>query len=883
MTTYYVDLKDGNDSNDGTTFANRKKTIFACQSLSYDGNNDEIRVKTTGGPTLLDNNAKIWNTLADGARDARYISSVSFSSTEGETSITISSHGCQTGETIAIYGGSASNQNLDGTYEVTRVDANNVKLQGYTCNSGLDGQTSSGGYWRKLRSKTILLSSAKTKNIASTGSRTTAWTASTNVTCTLATNYAQWGSSHNWMEHAYSDKIAIGGDFTTGKAAYFATGSLNLSGYQQVSLYFQQQSGTKVDGGNYSIKLCTDTQGDTPAHTMALDNYGGTTKGFRPQTKDFGSNLNSAIQSIALYVDTDQGAQDIYLNNIIACKDSSDADSLTLNSIVGLKDSATCPHWYAIESINDKRILLNTRRINDGYFIYSYYAWAGVDWDQKQCRGGTPPGAIAGIARTTTAQTGVSMYKIEPLSIKDMGLSLQTGSSSQIDATKLTSWAGTSSARHKISGGWNATDMSTQDAWPVTCVDFINMYGYAWYFSNCNYTDFSDFIGVRGYYSMMFSSCSYSSFDHVGGTCSNQTSLYMSSCSNQTGNWYVWGNQSQYAVQISSTNQYVSGISSIFGTSGNYAVNLSSNNNNARFTKIFASNAGQGMNGYFTSNQGMTIDEYWSYDQAYGNGTYGAAYWSNCNGAYIGVCTNVNTEDGFGNFESTGTVQYNVGFSTSDDTSTTSGGIQGGSNYYYGVYTGSNGYLEILNGGEMHKRPYLYSGGFKTNKLVYLDSQSPSISNNATWLSKNHDNVTGDHKNYYQYGNVAPNTSIRHTASGISWKIDIDSSSASSGSPIEWELAKVIVNSGSLVTMKIWVYRDGTGVNGGIRVKSGAIGGVTSNVDAVISDTTINSWVECSLTFTPTEAGAVTVYAMGYYINSTSHYVYLDDFSATQA
>ena len=83
--------------------------------------------------------------------------------------------------------------------------------------------------------------------------------------------------------------------------------------------------------------------------------------------------------------------------------------------------------------------------------------------------------------------------------------------------------------------------------------------------------------------------------------------------------------------------------------------------------------------------------------------------------------------------------------------------------------------------------------------------------------------------------------------------------------------------------MKIWVYRDGVGVNGGIRVKSGAIGGVTSTLDAVITDTTINSWVECSLTFTPTEAGAVTVYAMGYYINNTGHYVYIDDFSATQA
>ena len=883
MTTYYVDLKDGNDSNDGTTFANRKKTLNACQSLSYDGNNDEIRIKTTGAPTLLDNNATIWNTLADGARASRGVGTVTFSSTEGDTNVNISNHGMQTGETMAIFGGSASNQNLDGTYEVTRVDGNNVKLQGYTCNSGLDGTTSSGGYWRKLRSKTILLSSSKTKNIASTGSRTTAWTASTNVTCTLATNYAQWGSSHNWMEHAYSDKIAIGGDFTTGKAAYYATGSLNLSGYQQVSLYFQQQSGTKVDGGNYSIKLCTDTQGDTPAHTMALDNYGGTTKGFRPQTKDFGSNLNSAIQSIALYIDTDQGAQDIYLNNIIACKDSSSADSLTLNSIVGLKDSDTCPHWYSIESINDKRILLNTRQINQGYFIYSYYAWAGVDWDQKQCRGGTPPGALAGIARTTTAQTGVDMYKIEPLSIKDMGVSLQTNSSAQVDSTKLSSWSGTESARHKVSGGWNATDMSTQDAWPVTCVDMINQYGYAWYFSSNNYIDISDFIGVRGYYSMYFSSCQYSTFDHVGGTCGNQTSLYVSSCDYQTGNWYMWGNQSQYAVQMNSTDQYVSGISSIFATAANYGINLSSCNTNARFTKIFASNAGQGMNGYFTACKGMTIDEYWSYDQAYGNGTYGAAYWSNCDGSYVGVCTNVNTEDGFGNFETSGTIQYNVGFSTTDDCDSASGGIQGGSNYYYGVYLGSNGFLEILNGGEMHKRPNLYGGSFKTNKLVYLDSNSPSINNNATWLSKNHDNVTGDHKNYYQYGNVAPNTSIRHTASGVSWKIDIDSSSASSGSPIEWELAKVIVNSGSLVTLKIWVYRDGTGVNGGIRVKSGAIGGVTSNTDAVISDTTINSWVECSLTFTPTEAGAVTVNAIGYYINSTSHYVYLDDFSATQA
>ena len=73
------------------------------------------------------------------------------------------------------------------------------------------------------------------------------------------------------------------------------------------------------------------------------------------------------------------------------------------------------------------------------------------------------------------------------------------------------------------------------------------------------------------------------------------------------------------------------------------------------------------------------------------------------------------------------------------------------------------------------------------------------------------------------------------------------------------------------------------GVNGGLRVKNGAIAGVTANVDGVITDTTVNSWVECSMTFTPTEAGAVDIYAMGYYVNNTSHNVYLDDFSASQA
>ena len=58
MTVYYLDFKDGNDSNDGTSFANRKKTIQSFGSTP--GGGDEIRV--AGQPsTLVDANAKIIN------------------------------------------------------------------------------------------------------------------------------------------------------------------------------------------------------------------------------------------------------------------------------------------------------------------------------------------------------------------------------------------------------------------------------------------------------------------------------------------------------------------------------------------------------------------------------------------------------------------------------------------------------------------------------------------------------------------------------------------------------------------------------------------------------------------------------------------------------
>lgn len=55
MTTFYLDFEGGNDANDGTTFANRWKTISGGATAVRTAPGDEIRVMATKAPTLLGN------------------------------------------------------------------------------------------------------------------------------------------------------------------------------------------------------------------------------------------------------------------------------------------------------------------------------------------------------------------------------------------------------------------------------------------------------------------------------------------------------------------------------------------------------------------------------------------------------------------------------------------------------------------------------------------------------------------------------------------------------------------------------------------------------------------------------------------------------------
>lgn len=302
---------------------------------------DTIRVMGSPAPTSLGINGT-WT-------GNRLLNTISISSSTNATpiEITTASHGLVTGDTVIITG-HTTNTNANGTWEITYVSATKFTLDGSTGN-GVGGAT---GTVRPRTNTRIKLASSLTQNVASYGNRgngRTAWTASSNITTALDLTDSKEGDC--------ADSITVGAAFTTGLAAYKATGSLNLSGYQQLSFWIKQTAGTVGASGAISLTLCSDTAGATVVNTFNIENLAVIGR-WVPVTINLGTNLGSSIQSIGFNVNTDNAAQTFLLSNIIACKASSSNDSLNLCSLIG-KNSASSEPWCPIQSINGTRVLID--------------------------------------------------------------------------------------------------------------------------------------------------------------------------------------------------------------------------------------------------------------------------------------------------------------------------------------------------------------------------------------------------------------------------------------------------------------------------------------------------------------------------------------------
>tara|TARA_R100000388_G_scaffold53029_2_gene39442 strand:+ start:1483 stop:3903 length:2421 start_codon:yes stop_codon:yes gene_type:complete len=444
MTVYYIDLNGGNDSNDGLSFANRKKTFDGLISENDKGsdNNDiagnEYRIM--GMPAVDTGVNATWtkggwgNTDENGnTNDSKNIENATAAT---PIEITVNNHGYSTGDVIYI----KNVQGIAGANGVWIVTVTGTNT--FTLNNSVGTGTYSAANDKaiKCNHKTIKVNTGCKRIALSSGTSQTSsnsynnsnnlyGVASSNVTVSRRSDFIL--NSHL--------RIQIANGFSTGKAWYYTLpDTLDLSAFQRISFIYHNQNDADISTAHLSLKLCTDTTGDVAAHSVQIAGFA--SRGGYPIVEDFGTNLNSAIKSVALYVDTDVGAEDIRLANIIAVKDAN--DGITHCDVIG-KNTTAEPVWWQCQYIQEDLIVFGqpTSSSADSY--------NGLDASQ--------------LATYTNTSETVSLYKITPFNFYTNGQDYNLTDSNKLYMTPR--WDGRlSSSEAKFLGGWDQTNMTTQNS-----------------------------------------------------------------------------------------------------------------------------------------------------------------------------------------------------------------------------------------------------------------------------------------------------------------------------------------------------------------------------------------------------------------------------------
>lgn len=818
MATKYLDLENGNDANDGSSFANRKKTLVSLLTVTNAG--DDIRVMASADATSL-GNAK-WHSgfnppyeyapYENGATrtNLRWIKNFYARNT---TPILIESnggpHNLQTGDIVRITGHSHTSAN--GTWRITVIDSTDFTLDGSA--GTLTFSTTSGVCIPMFAA--VQLETACTLNLAfpkasecNSGLNSfTNWTPTTNVTASLLTTASKVQAS--------SQQLAISATFTTGKVAHIPLDStVNLSGYQQISFWIRQSAGTLLTANNLKINLCSDSTGNTIVNTFNIPAIP-LLSAWNCLTIDLGTAMSSSVASISLTLTTDQAAQTFQFANIIACKAPTAADSLSLKSLIGKNTAGES--FYNIRCIINNTVYLDSN-----------------------------PASLATLT-TAATETGITYYNgsfntretVETYKKEPIGFSPTTSSGTLLSMTKT----GSSGSPITLSGGWDRTNMSTQNS--ITHIAAINGTGYG-----IGTVSGISFVNVNGGFSLHrlnygiyasagqstitvndITGCSYG----IGGGAGEFKYIYADNILN-TQNIAIQGNGG-YKVFYDVDNIVGIGGNAITITSGHV---LTVNNLMAACPTYAVVSTG-----YNVTVEKLGITE-------------GFVAFTNASGS-----TTLNVKN-------LGTVRY-MGYFCLNSTA-----FSGSCYFSNGTITGLDSVLgRVIS---------------TNNSDFYFNDVDIEIApTNAKYIGTNiNENLyriyqttrSGGAYTIGSKGIITTETSIRHTDSGYSWKMS-HNNTANTVLPLVLNLAQVAVSASNLVTVKAWVRRDNLGAVCKIVIPSGQVG-ITSDVEASIT-ADVDTWQELTLTFTPTKAGVVKIIAESWddYLASTN--VYIDDVTITQA
>lgn len=652
-------------------------------------------------------------------------------------------------------------------------------------------------------SKTITLAASVTQMISDCE---VAWTASTNVTPNT--------SASTFKEGVRAVMLSPVSAFTTGKLGYRATGTLDLSGYQQVAFWFRS-SALGIPAGQLTLRLCSDTTGDVAVHTIPIPAQPVTGQ-FFPVVVDLGINLSSAIGSVALYAESDPGVTSFFLDNIIACKAASSPDALTLASLIG-PASNLC--WAASQSYAVGDLRKPTQPSRNGY-RYQVSAQSGAT-------GATEPvwPEEIGVSVTDGGVTWVcegvedSWYQIQSINgttvkIDTLG-ALTAGNAGRgyagatatvptyrRETIKLAQATSNSTLHNQIvasgalgaplvfSGGWSRTDMAamTGETWfdGQNCVGRI-------FSAQVNYIQLNNLSGVRAGYGL--------SEPGIG--------ILVRNCH--------FAGMMSYVVFWSGSTPDISFVGvALINNSDTFNMN---NPGTVRLRRVrLENNLGAGFPSpaisYIVS---IEVDV----GSARNNGSWG-----------MDLQTRVPVR------------VSNVIFGNN-----TSGAVQAsdGQRFYNCLFPES---VEFYN-------PYT-----RRDQYVYSDR---------------HDQVEGSYLLTTDGGSITSATDQRHSATGISWKFRPTATIRAIDYPLCLSVAKVACEAGVALSLQIWVRRSHANIKGCLKVAGGQIAGVPVDV-SVLCEPTINTWVlSDTLTVTPTVSGVIDVTFEAWDGVGTTNNLWIDD------
>lgn len=766
---------------------------------------------------------------SDAARTA--LASVTFANNgSGGVRATKTGHGLVTGAVVDITGSTVAAYN--SAWIVTFIDLNNFDLSTAVFSSAATGGavTPRGGAskadaWKTIssgatsarispgdtvrliaspdetllgsatwtyQSKTITLAAAVTANISDCE---TAWTPATNITSTADTSL--------FKENTKAARLVSNATFTTGLVAYWPLGAVtDLSAYQQVSFWVNNAQAI-ADGATLSLRLCSDTAGAVTVKTIAIPAVS-TTNAWTPITVDLNAALGSNIQSVALYADKAFTSRTILIDNILACKAASAADSLSLTSLIGKAHNV---RWLASTAyaLNDVRKPSQPNRTGFRYKVTTAGTTGATEpaWPQEigvtvtdgtvvwtcddveetwyciQSINGTTVKIDQHVAATGSAGRGYGGTTETATTYKREVINLPINSGYQFQK------AGTDAAPITYSGGWDRTSMAAQT-------------GETW-LSGQNGTS-------QALSAMLYMPVAFNVLSNLNGVRS--ASGLVIAIGPVTVNFCHFNHHTSY------------GLNSNGPTAGGTIKSrgLITNNN-------------QNYGSYLTNYGCPHIAERFA---SLCNNADGIRLESNWPGKFKGVVGRIKNNAGVP------FVMTTFGGMPAELSSVITANNSGVINAFHGLIANNCTF------GEGDPTPAGGSGGNgNADRYVYLHKYNQAVNS---------------HKIIGEGGTISAATDQLHTAGGIAWKFNPTSTSIRhSLNPLKLTIAKIACAANAAVSLTVWTRRSSTDIKGRLVALGGTVAGVPADV-VVDAQPAINGWFESStLTFTPTEAGVVEI------------------------